>query len=269
MIWLRRLLLLLLAALAVGPLLWLLSTALKGSEENIFSFPPQLWPQSPTLANFGNAWQSAAFPRYLINSSVVALLAVATNILGCSLAAYPLAHMRFRGRAAIFWGILATSMIPFQLTMIPLFVLMVQFQLRNTYVGLVLPYAVSAFGIFLLRQAYLKIAPALLEAAVLDGCAPWQVWWHILLPAVRADLLTLALFTFVGMWGDFLWPLLLLDDPSMYTLPLGVVTLASAFNADWRLIAAGSIIAIAPVIALFIGVQRFVLPSGVNSGLKE
>ncbi|WP_017325051.1 ABC transporter permease subunit [Synechococcus sp. PCC 7336] len=256
------------AIVAVGPILWLFSTALKSPSENIFAYPPQLIPQAPTLENFGRVWRDNPFPQYLWNSSVVSAIAVVCNLLFCSLAAYPLARLEFRGKSLIFWGIVGTSAIPFQITMIPLYVLAVQLNLKNTYLGLVFPYATSAFGIFLLRQAFQTVPLELEEAARIDGCSPIGIWWNVMLPSIRSALTTLAIFTFVGMWGDFLWPLVMLDDPQRFTLPLGVANLASAFSADWRAIAAGSILSILPVLGFFAALQQFIIPSESGSGIK-
>ncbi|MEN9260002.1 MAG: carbohydrate ABC transporter permease [Thermostichus sp. HHBFW_bins_43] len=257
-----------LAILMLAPLLWLLSTALKSPQENIFAYPPRWLPAQPTGQAFGRVWRENPFLRYTHNSLLVAGVTVFTNLWVCSWAAYPLARMTFHGRCLLFWLLIGTSMIPFQITMIPLYVLSVQWGLRNSYVGLILPYAASAFGIFLLRQAFLGVPRELEDAARIDGCSRWGIWWHVMLPTVRPALITLAVFTFVAMWGDFLWPLLLLDDPRLYTLPLGVANLASAFSADWRLIAAGSLISVLPVLALFLVVQRYVIPSDLESGIR-
>lgn len=265
---LRYWLLLAIAVAMVGPILWLFSTALKSGGENIFAYPPQLLPRSPTWANFWTVWRDNPFPRYLGNSLLVSAIAVVSNLLFCSLAAYPLARMTFRGKSLIFWSVIGTSIIPFQIAMIPLYIMAVQLNLRNTYLGLIFPYAATAFGIFLLRQAFLTIPVELEEAARMDGCTPIEIWWNVMLPSTRPTLTALAVFTFVGMWGDFLWPLVMLDDPSYFTLPLGVANLASAFSADWRLIAAGSVISILPVLVLFAVVQRFIIPSDTGSGIK-
>lgn len=262
---------LLLTAIAVVmlfPLLWLLSTALKSPTENIFSFPPQLIPQSPTFANFVKVWQEHPFGRYLLNSTLVAGLTVSFNLLFCALAAYPLARLDFRGRDIIFATIVSTIMIPFQIVMIPLYVLTVQLGLRNTYLGIIFPSLASAFGIFLLRQAFQGVPKELEEAGRIDGCSELGIWWHIMLPAVRPALITLGIFVFIGAWSDFLWPLIVIDRPEFYTLPLGVATLAGQFNLDWRLIAAGSVISILPVMILFIFLQRYIIPTDSGSGVK-
>ena len=261
-------LLMAIAVAMVGPILWLFSTALKSPVENIFAYPPQLIPQQPTLENFVRVWQDNPFLNYLWNSTVVSAIAVVCNLLFCSLAAYPLARLNFMGKSLIFWSIIGTSTIPFQIAMIPLYVLVVQLNLRNTYMGLVFPYATTAFGVFLMRQAFQTVPKELEEAATIDGCSAIGIWWNAMIPSVRPALTTLAAFTFVGMWGDFLWPLIVLDDPQRFTLPLGVANLASAFSADWRAIAAGSVISILPVLAFFAAVQQFIIPSEAGSGIK-
>ncbi|MGK7906476.1 MAG: carbohydrate ABC transporter permease [Synechococcus sp.] len=260
--------LLAIAVIMVGPILWLFSTSLKSPAENIFSYPPQLIPEQLTLQHFWRVWQDNPFFNYLWNSTVVSAIAVVCNLLFCSLAAYPLARLNFRGKSLIFWSIIGTSTIPFQIAMIPLYVLAVKFNLRNTYLGLVFPYATTAFGVFLMRQAFQTVPQELEEAATIDGCSSIGIWWNALIPSVRPALTTLAAFTFVGMWGDFLWPLLVVDDPNLFTLPLGVANLASAFSADWRAIAAGSVISILPVLGFFAAVQQFIIPSESGSGIK-
>jgi putative chitobiose transport system permease protein len=256
------------ALLLLFPLLWLVGTSFKSPTEDIFAFPPQLIPAEPTLENFRTVWQTYPFGRYLFNSVIVATFSVLLNLLFCSLAAYPLARLRFRGRETIFALIVATIMIPFQIVMIPLYILTVNLGLRNTYLGVIFPAIASAFGIFLLRQAFLGVPKELEEAARMDGCTELGLWWHVMIPAVRPALVTLAIFVFIGSWGDFLWPLIVLDDPDYYTLPLGVATLAGTFSLDWRLIAAGSVISIAPVLLFFIIMQRYIIPTDTGSGVK-
>lgn len=250
------------------PLLWLVSTSLKSPTENIFQFPPQLLPSQPTFQNFVTVWQSNPFGQYLFNSTIVAVLTVGLNLLFCSLAAYPLARLSFWGRDLIFTGVVSTIMIPFQIVMIPLYILTVQLGLRNTYLGVIFPGIASAFGIFLLRQAFQGVPKELEEAARMDGCSELGLWWNVMLPAIRPALVTLAIFVFIGSWSDFLWPLIVLDRPEYYTLPLGVASLAGTFSLDWRLIAAGSVISIAPVLLFFLFMQRYIVPTDTGSGVK-
>lgn len=258
----------LMALIMLFPLLWLLSTSLKSPTENIFQSPPQLWPNSPTFHNFITVWQTVPFGQYLWNSLMIAGLTVSLNLLFCSLAAYPLARLQFPGRELIFTGTIATIMIPFQIVMIPLYILTVQLGLKNTYLGVIFPSLASAFGIFLLRQAFQSVPKELEEAARIDGCSELGIWWHIMLPAIQPALITLAIFVFIGSWSDFLWPLLVLDRPEYYTLPLGVANLAGTFSLDWRLVAAGSIISILPVLGLFLLLQRYIVPTDAGAGVK-
>ncbi|NJM85338.1 MAG: carbohydrate ABC transporter permease [Leptolyngbyaceae cyanobacterium RM2_2_21] len=251
------------------PLLWLVSTAFKSADENIFQFPPQFIPQQPTFNNFVAVWQANPFGRYFFNSTLVAGLSVILNLLFCALAAYPLARLSFRGREVIFSIIVSTIMIPFQIVMIPLYILTVQLGLRNTYLGIILPSLASAFGIFLLRQAFQSVPKELEEAARMDGCSELGIWWNVMIPAVRPALVTLAIFVLIGSWSDFLWPLIVLDRPEMYTLPLGVARLAGGLAGDdWRQIAAGSVISIVPIILVFVVLQRYIVPTDSGSGLK-
>ncbi len=256
------------ALVMLFPLLWLISTALKSPTENILQSPPQLLPSQPTFDNFVTVWQSNPFGQYLFNSTLVAVLTVGLNVLFCALAAYPLARLEFRGKNEIFTAIVTTIMIPFQIVMIPLYVLTVQLGLKNTYLGLIFPSLASAFGIFLLRQAFVGVPKEMEEAARIDGTSELGLWWHIMIPAIRPALVTLAIFVFIGSWSDFLWPLIVLDRPELYTLPIGVANLAGTFSLDWRLVAAGSLISIAPVLLLFLFVQRYIVPTEVGSGVK-
>jgi putative chitobiose transport system permease protein len=260
--------LLLVALVMLLPLLWLVSTSLKGYGENIFQSPPALLPGEPGLEAYRRLFVDHPIGTYLLNSTIVSALAVLANLLFCSLAAYPLARLRFAGRGLVLALVVATILIPFQVVMIPLYLVMVRIGLRNTLWALILPQAATAFGIFLLRQSFLGVPVELEEAARIDGCTPLGEWWNVLLPAARADLITLAMFVFIGTWSDFLWPLIILDDPALYTLPLGLQQLASSFSLDWRLVAAGSVVSILPVLVLFVFLQRYILPSGRGDAVK-
>ena len=256
------------ALVMLFPLLWLISTALKSPTENIWQSPPQLLPSQPTLENFSKVWQFLPFGTYLYNSILVSVLTVGLNLLFCSLAAYPLARLSFVGRNGIFIAIVSTIMIPFQIVMIPLYILTVQLGLRNSYLGIIFPSLASAFGIFLLRQALIGVPKEIEEAARLDGSSELGLWWHIMLPAIRPALITLAIFVFIGAWSDFLWPFIVIQDESLYTLPLGVAKLAGTFSLDWRLVAAGSVISITPVLLLFLFLQKYIVPTDTGSGVK-
>lgn len=252
----------------VGPFLWLLSTSLKSASENIFAYPPNFIPLAPTLDNFFRVLDSQPFFRYLANSAIVAALSVFLNLLLASLAAYPLARTSFRGRTLVFGVLLASMMIPFQLLMIPVYELAISLGLQNSYLGLVLPHACTAFGIFFMRQAFLSIPTAIEEAAIMDGVSRLRIWFFVMLPLLKPSLATLAVFSFIAVWGDFLWPLIIIDQPSLFTLPLGVNRLASTFSLDWRLVAAGAIFSLIPILIFFTFTQRYFIEGAMKGAVK-
>jgi putative chitobiose transport system permease protein len=257
------------AAVTVGPFLWLLSTALKGPGENLFANPPQLLPEVPTLANFARVLDSQPMFTYLFNSLQVALLAVLCNCIFASMAGYALARIRFRAKPLVFVALLASMMLPFQLLTIPVYQLAIELGLRNTLVGLVLPHACTAFGVLLMRQAFDGIPRALEEAAVMEGVGRFRIWAFVCLPLVRPQLATLGIFSFMAAWGDFLWPLILNDDPARFTLPLGVNRLAGLFSLDWRLVAAGAVFSLVPVLLVFAFSQRFFIEGAMKGAVKS
>ena len=257
--------------LSIFPFIWLISTSLKGNAENIFAYPPQIIPQDFTLQNYVGVWKRVNFIAYFINSMVVAGATVLLNLILSALAGYPLARMEFAGKKASFFAVLATIMVPFQAIMLPVYLITLKLNLVDSvnnfmgYLGLVLPFAVSAFGIFLMRQAFLAIPKEMEEAAIVDGCNVFQVFWKVLMPMVKPTLAVLAIFTFIGSWGEFLWPSIVLTKESMYTLPVGVNNLQGMFSSNWRFIAAGSILATIPIIIFFLAMQRYFI-SGENEG---
>ena len=261
--------LIILAIISIGPFLWLVSTALKSQNENIFQFPPQLVPQSITFDNFIGVWNSIPFPGYIINSFIVVVFTVILNLLLSSLAAYPLARMNFKGRTVAFYGVLATIMVPFQAIMIPVYLIAIRLNITDSYIGLILPFAVNAFGIFLMRQAFLAIPRELEEAAVIDGCGVFDIWIRIFMPLVKPALATLAVFTFAGTWSEFLWPSIILSKQELYTLPVGLNHLQGVFSANWRYIAAGTVISIIPILTFFLFLQRYFISGTMHGAVKE
>jgi putative chitobiose transport system permease protein len=260
--------LLLVTAFTIAPFLWLLSTALKSSGENIFAYPPSWIPQHITLDNFVRVFDSQPFFRYLANSVIVAALSVVFNVLFASLAAYPLARIAFTGRTLIFGVLLASMMIPFQLLMIPVYELAITLGLQNSYLGLVLPHACTAFGIFFMRQAFANVPASIEEAALMDGVSRLKIWWYVMMPLVKPSLATLAVFSFIASWGDFLWPLIIIDQPTLFTLPLGVNRLASTFSLNWRLVAAGAIFSLVPILIFFAFAQRYFIEGAMKGAVK-
>lgn len=263
----RYLLLCAVALVFVGPFAWLAATALKSGGENIFQYPPRLLPEHATLANFAAVFDAQPFARYALNSVIVSAMAVSSNLLLSSLAAYPLAKLDFAGRRVIFIAVLATITVPFQVLMIPVYVVAIKLGLQNSLIGLALPHLCSAFGIFLMRQAFLAVPQALIDAARIEGIGHLRIWWHVMLPLARPTLATLAMFSFIAVWGDFIWPLILVDDPAYFTLPVGLNRLAGAFATDWRLVAAGAVLSVLPSLAVFLLAQRFVV-GGMQGAIK-
>lgn len=263
--------LIIMSFLSLFPFLWLTSTALKGIDENIFQYPPAFIPQDLTFNNFIEVWKQIPFLTYFANSFIVAAFTVILNLIFSSLAAYPLARMEFKGKKFIFALILSTIMIPFQAIMLPVYLIVLKLHLVDSYgyvsgfLGLILPFAVNAFGIFLMRQAFLSVPKEMEEAAFIDGCSIFNIWRRILLPMTAPTLAVLAIFTFIGSWGEFLWPSIILTKKTLYTLPVGVNDLQGMFSANWRYIAAGSIISVIPIIIFFIIMQKYFV-SGQSEG---
>ena len=257
--------------LSVFPFIWLISTSLKGGGENIFPYPPTIIPKDFTWANYTGVWSKVDFIGYFVNSMIVAGGTVFLNLILSAMAGYPLARMQFRGKNLAFFSILATIMIPFQAIMLPVYLITLKLHLVDNYgsiagfVGLIMPFAVSAFGIFLMRQAFLGIPKEMEEAAIVDGCNVWQLFVKVLLPMVKPSLAVLAIFTFIGSWGEFLWPSIVLTKESMYTLPVGVNNLQGMFSSNWRFIAAGSILSTIPILIFFLAMQKYFI-SGENDG---
>jgi putative chitobiose transport system permease protein len=247
----------LLAVITVFPFLWMLLTSLKGPLDPIASVPPQLIPGHPTLANYEKVLASLPILRFFFNSITVAVVVCVLNVLVSAMAAYPLAKMRFFGRDAIFYLLLATLIVPAQLTYIPSFVLAVNtFHYYDTLPAVILPSLASAFNIFLMRQAFRGVPNDLIDAARVDGAGEWRVWWQILLPIVRPSMAAVAIFTFVTSWNDFLWPSLMLHTREGMTLPVGLAALQGFFSSDFRSIAAGVTMTVIPILLFFIVVQR-------------
>jgi putative chitobiose transport system permease protein len=256
------------ALITVFPFAWMLLTSIKGPNDPITSVPPQFLPNDPTLAAYGRVWDSLPIPSYFLNSTIVAVATGLLNVLVAAMAAYPLAKMRFAGRDFVFYLLLATLIVPAQLTYIPSFILAVNvFHYYDTLAALIFPNIVSAFNIFLLRQAFRGVPDELVDAARVDGAGEWRIWWSILLPIVRPSLAAVAIFTFVTSWNDFLWPSLMLHTPEGMTLPVGLAALQGFFSSDFRSIAAGVTMTVVPILLFFIVVQRYFV-RGLSGAVK-
>ena len=254
--------------LMVGPFLWMLLGSLKPQAEFLVTTPTFL-PKNPTTNNFERLFGNLDFPRFFFNSSVVAVAVTAGNILFCPMLGYALAKLQWRGKRLIMGLVLATLMVPAGITLIPNFVLMRNLGLVNTYPGLILPFLVGPFGVFLTRQFMYGIPDELLEAARIDGANEWRIFWRIVLPITAPVLATLGILTFLGSWNSFLYPLVMAQEPQMYTLPVALATFATGqYQADHGMLMAGSVVLVMPVLIIFILFQRWITEGIATTGLK-
>ncbi|MFF6772982.1 carbohydrate ABC transporter permease [Streptomyces sp. NPDC012637] len=261
----RYLLLFLVLLLTIGPFLWQLSTSLKGPGEDIWSRTPSFLPDAPTLANYAQVADTVPVWTYAANSLVVAGIAVGGNVVGATLAGFALARLRFRGARFAFALFAATLVLPGEVTIVSQYVTVRSLGLTDTLLGVALPGAIGMLNVLLMYTAFRAVPPELDAAALVDGANVWQRLVHVGLPNVRGMLSVVVIFTFIAAWDDFLWPLIVLNDPGRYTLTVGLQYLDGTFSANPRLIAAGTMIAFLPVVAVFAALQRFFF-KGVEEG---
>ena len=254
-----------------APLLWMALSAFK-TKKDLTASPPVWLPSQWTLSNFSQLLDQLDMPRYFMNSLIVAVLVTVSNLLFCSMVGYALAKLDFTGRSRVFGIVLIALMVPGNLLILPLYVLMNRLGLIDTYAGLVLPFAAGAFGVFLMRQFMQSVPDELLEAARIDGAGEWYIFFRIVLPLVRPALATLAIFTFLGSWNNFVWPLIATNDPGKYTLPVALATFANDPNRTIAggngMLMAGSLMVVLPVLVVFIALQRHFTQGIATAGLK-
>ena len=244
-----------LAALTLAPFVWMVAASFMPTGE-ASAIPPRFWPSTPTLEHYRDLFTRMDMGRYLFNSVLIALLATLLSTLINAMAGYAFAKLRFVGREALFRGLLAAMVIPAQVAMLPLFLLLKSMGLINTYAGVLVPLLASIFGIFLVRQYAQNIPDAMLDAARLDGASEFRLFWSVILPMLRPILATLALFTFMGSWNDFMWPLIVLSDGSLYTLPVALANLSGEHVQDTELMMAASTLTVLPVLIVFLILQK-------------
>ncbi|MEU6846498.1 carbohydrate ABC transporter permease [Streptomyces sp. NPDC046716] len=254
-----------------APFLWMALSAFK-TKKDLTASPPVWIPSEWTLKNFSDLLDQLDMPRYFLNSVIVAVLVTVCNLLFCSMLGYALAKLNFSGRSKVFGVVLAALMVPANLMVLPLFVLINQMNLLDTYAGLVLPFAAGAFGVFLMRQFMQSIPDELLEAARMDGAGEWYIFWRIVLPLVKPALATLTIFTFLGSWNNFIWPLIATNDPDKYTLPVALATFANDPNRTVGggngMLMAGSLLVVLPVLVVFAVLQRHFTQGIATAGMK-
>ena len=256
------------ALLTLAPFVWMVLTSFKPVGE-VFAYPPTWWPEEFTLENYTTAFAAAPFGRFYANSLFVAATVTLGQLVTCSMAAYAFARMEFRGRDALFFVFLGTMMVPAHVTMIPSFMILHNLGLIDTYGALIIPGLASAFGTFLLRQFFLSIPKELEEAAFLDGCGRLRVLWQIIVPLARPALATLAIFTFMGVFNDFLWALIVVNSEELYTVQLGLATFRDRYSTEWGSLMAGSVVATVPILLVFFFAQRHFIEGIALSGLKD
>jgi multiple sugar transport system permease protein len=257
----------------IAPFAWLVITSIETPTEALH-FPPILVPHRLDFANYPQALQAAPFGRFFLNSAVVAVTTVLSNLVLCSLAGYAFARYRFLGRGLLFVLIMATLMVPFQVTMIPQFIITkwlgvhVLASVGINHIGaLILPNAATAFGVFFLRQFFRTLPIEYEEAARVDGANRLKVLWRVVLPLSVPALATLAALTFLDSWNSFLWPLIAVTSTNQMTLPLGLATFQSAHSVEWTLLMAGNVMSLAPMIVIFFAAQRYFVRSVAATGL--
>lgn len=246
------------------PLLWMVSVSFMAPGEAA-AFPPPLFPKTPTLENYRTLFGAYGIGRYVANSVLVSVLATILALLFVVPAGYAFAKLRFTGREAIFQALVAAMVVPGQIGMLPLFLELKAMGLVNSYAGALVPWLAGIFGIFLVRQFCLSIPTELLEAARIDGASEGLILRRIVLPVLKPVLITLALFVFLGSWNDFMWPLIVLADQNLYTLPVALAALSREHVQDNELMMAGSVVTVVPVLVLFLALQRHYL-SGLMAG---
>jgi multiple sugar transport system permease protein len=264
---LRYLVLILSGATMILPFLWMLTTSLKAPGA-VMTIPPEIFPRQITFESYARVAATVPLLRMLGNSLFVTIVSVAGQLATSALAAYAFARMRWRGRDTVFLIYLATLMVPQQVTITPLFILMQRLGWVDTYQGLIAPGVVSAFGVFLLRQAMLSVPREYEEAALLDGGTHWTLFRHVALPLVGPALATLAVFATMSSWNSFLWPLFITRNERLMTLPVGLSLLHGRYTTEWGMVMAGAVITVIPIILIYLAAQRSFVRGVALSGLK-
>ena len=253
----------------IAPFLWMLLSSIK-PESEILKMPPVWLPRAITVEHYHELLTKTHFMRNLWNSVIVALMATLATLLVNSMAAFVFAKYRFPLRDRLFNILLATMMIPGQVTMMPVFILLKEMHLLNTYTGLILPGSASVFAIFLLRQYMMGIPDSLIEAARIDGCSEFNLMRKVIIPLAMPAIATLTIFTFMGAWNEFLWALIIMLDESKYTLPVALAALSGGEHGmEWGLLMAGSVVTIIPVIIVFLCMQKHYIEGIAATGIKE
>lgn len=251
--------------LMVMPFVYMLSTSLK---HNVEVYELSLLPRAPTLDNYRRLAGASGFPRWFANSFVIATATTVSVVFFDSLVGYTLAKFRFRGRRLVFLAILSTLMVPTEMLVLPWYVMSKTLGWLDTYWGIMFPGLMTGFGTFLMKQFFESVPDELLDAGRVDGLGEFQLWWRVALPLVTPALSALAIFTFLGNWRAFLWPLIVTTDRGLYTLPVGLASFSGEFQTEWEMVMTGASIATVPVLLVFVALQRYIVRGVMLTGLK-
>ncbi|MCC6792973.1 MAG: carbohydrate ABC transporter permease [Thermomicrobiales bacterium] len=256
------------AVIALVPFLYVISTSFKETR-SLFAYPPQWIPEDPTSVNYRKLIDEHPYLRWLFNSFFVASVVTVIKVIIDSMAGYAFAKMRFAGRDKLFLLVLMTLMIPFSATLIPLYIIVRELHMTNSYWGLILPPLASPIGIFMMRQFIESLPSDLENAARLDGCTEFQIYRRVILPLIKPGLVVLGVFTFMNQWTSYLWPLVINTKDDMMTLTVGIQSLRSLFTVDWGILSAGAVLSMLPLVLVFIFLQRFFIAGSIAGALKE
>ncbi|MGV6831837.1 MAG: carbohydrate ABC transporter permease [bacterium] len=251
----------------IGPFLFSISISFNG-DKNVFEWPIKILPSAPTLENYKNVWSELPFGKWLFNSTLVTTIQTVSNVFFSALAGFTFARLEFPGRKLIFTLLLSSLMIPGIILLVPKFIVLNELSMINSYGGLILPGLVGVTNIFLMKQFFETIPKDLEQAALIDGCSYFRLFWQIFLPISKPALAAVAIYTFQGSWNEFLWPVIVSYTEDMYTLPLGMASLKNELLTDWPLLMAGTILISLPTLAIFIIFQRYFVQGVASSGLK-
>jgi len=265
--WLLYLVLIVIGIITLAPFAWMLSASFMPTGQ-ANTYPPRFFPGSITTEQYEALFSRLKLLRYLLNSVIVSVSVTIISLFVNSMAGYAFAKYRFPGRDRIFRLLLAAMVIPGQVTMLPLFLMLNRMGLINTYWGIIIPGMAGIFGIFLIRQYVFSIPDSLIEAARIDGAGDFRIYWSLILPLCKPILVTLAIFTFMGTWNDFLWPLIVMTKDTMYTLPVALANLMGEHAQDTELMMAGSVLTILPVMLVFLALQKYYIRGIMMGGVK-
>ncbi|WP_319756387.1 carbohydrate ABC transporter permease [uncultured Sphaerochaeta sp.] len=261
------LLLILSALVMLLPFAWMISASLK-LDKDVFSFPIQWIPSEPRWENYAEIWTTIPLGLFIKNTAKLTVIVTFLQLLTSSFAAYAFAKLQFKGRNLLFLGYVATIAMPWHVYMVPQFIMMRSFGLNNTHLSIIFLQAFSAFGVFLMKQFYMSVPDELCEAARIDGMSEYSIWWKIMLPLSKPALSTLTIFTFVNTWNDFLGPLLYLTRTELKTIQIGLRMFISQYSSEYGLIMAASVVALVPVVIVFLSLQKFFVQGVATAGLK-